>query len=91
MSLAETAAGIKLDPDAPSTFLRVEQAPPVAVFKLKSDCEKDPNPKKVNLGVGAFRTEEGKPWVLPVVTQVERKIAIDTSLNKEYLPIAGLQ
>ena len=82
---------VNLDKSAPSTFLRVDKAPPVAVFKLKSDCEVDTNPKKVNLGVGAFRTEEGKPWVLPVVTEVERKIAIDTSLNKEYLPIAGLK
>jgi len=85
------AENINLDKSAPSTFLRVDKAPTVAVFKLSSDCNADTNPKKVNLGVGAFRTEEGKPWVLPVVTEVERKIAIDTSLNKEYLPIAGLK
>lgn len=38
----------------------------------------------------AYRTDEGQPWVLPVVKKVEQKIASDVSLNHEYLPILGL-
>ena len=38
----------------------------------------------------AYRNEEGKPWVLPVVHRVEMSMANDESLNKEYLPVAGL-
>lgn len=38
----------------------------------------------------AYRTDEGKPWVLPVVKKVEQMIANDNSLNHEYLPILGL-
>jgi len=38
----------------------------------------------------AYRTEESKPWVLPVVRKVEASMASDMSLNKEYLPVAGL-
>lgn len=38
----------------------------------------------------AYRTDEAKPWVLPVVRKVEISMASDQSLNKEYLPVAGL-
>jgi len=38
----------------------------------------------------AYRTDEGKPWVLPVVRTVEAQMASDGSLNHEYLPVAGL-
>lgn len=37
----------------------------------------------------AYRTEEGKPWVLPVVRKTEQIFANDASLNKEYLPVLG--
>lgn len=40
--------------------------------------------------LAAYRTDEGQPWVLPVVKKVEQKIANDSSLNHEYLPILGL-
>ncbi|KAK6328514.1 hypothetical protein J4Q44_G00004920 [Coregonus suidteri] len=73
-----------------SLFGEVPQATPVAVFKLSNDFKEDPNPKKVNLGVGAYRTDEGQPWVLPVVKKVEKIIVEDNSLNHEYLPILGL-
>lgn len=73
-----------------SVFAEVPQAAPVAVFKLTADFRDDKDPKKVNLGVGAYRTDEGQPWVLPVVRKVERLLVEDTSLNHEYLPILGL-
>ena len=31
--------------------------------------------KKVSLGVGAYRTAEGKPWILPVVKKAEKILA----------------
>jgi aspartate/tyrosine/aromatic aminotransferase len=36
--------------------------------------ENDKNPEKVNLGVGAYRTEEGKPYIFPVVKKAEEMI-----------------
>lgn len=30
----------------------------------------DTNPKKINLGAGAYRDDDGKPYVLPSVLQV---------------------
>ncbi|KAH9305334.1 hypothetical protein KI387_009738, partial [Taxus chinensis] len=51
---------------------------------------KDPSPVKLNLGVGAYRTEEGKPLILNVVRQAEELLIQDRSRYKEYLPITGL-
>ena len=39
----------------------------------------------------AYRTSEGKPWVLPVVRKVESNLAADETLNHEYLPVLGLE
>ena len=38
----------------------------------------------------AYRTSDGKPWVLPVVRKVERALAEDELQNHEYLPVLGL-
>lgn len=38
----------------------------------------------------AYRTDDSKPWVLPVVKKVEQLIVQDDKLNHEYLPILGL-
>ncbi|XP_055618857.1 aspartate aminotransferase, cytoplasmic [Toxorhynchites rutilus septentrionalis] len=72
-----------------SIFSGVEVGPPIEVFALNQACLKDPNPNKVNLGVGAYRTNEGKPWILPVVKKAEAAIIADGSLNHEYLPVLG--
>ncbi|XP_002732064.2 aspartate aminotransferase, cytoplasmic-like [Saccoglossus kowalevskii] len=74
-----------------SVFKDVDMAPPVAVFNLTARYKEDKDPAKVNLGVGAYRTDEGKPWVLPVVRTVESQMAADSTLDHEYLPIAGLK
>lgn len=39
----------------------------------------------------AYRTDDGKPWVLPSVRSVEKQIAEDVNLDHEYLPISGLR
>jgi len=77
--------------DAPSLFEDVPLAPPVPVFQLTAKCNEDPSEKKINLGVGAYRDEAGKPWVLPVVRSIEAQMAIDPLLTHEYLPILGLE
>ncbi|XP_034040682.1 aspartate aminotransferase, cytoplasmic [Thalassophryne amazonica] len=74
-----------------SVFCAVPQAKPAALcFKLTQDFNNDQFPKKVNLGLGVYRTDEGQPWVLPVVKKAEKIIARDDSLNHDYLPILGL-
>jgi len=72
-------------------FLHVTQAPPDAILGLTEGFKVDKNPKKCNLGVGAYRDDNGKPYVFPVVRKAEAKIVADLSLDKEYAPITGLE
>ncbi|XP_023309206.2 aspartate aminotransferase, cytoplasmic [Lucilia cuprina] len=69
----------------------VEKGPAIEVFALNRAFQEDTNAKKANLGVGAYRTSEGKPWVLPVVRKTEIKIASDDTINHEYLPVLGTE
>lgn len=39
----------------------------------------------------AYRTDEGLPWVLPVVREAEKQMVNDATLNKEYLNVLGLE
>nr|AIT70254.1 aspartate aminotransferase [Grateloupia livida] len=73
-----------------SIFANVPQAPPDPILSLTALYRSDPSPNKVSLGVGAYRTSEGKPYVLPVVRTVEQQIAADPTTNHEYLPQDGL-
>lgn len=73
-----------------SRFSCVEAAPPVEIFALNQAYKNDTNPNKVDLGIGAYRTDEGKPWVLPVVRKTEKALAEDETLNHEYLGQMGL-
>ncbi|XP_003743821.1 aspartate aminotransferase, mitochondrial [Galendromus occidentalis] len=72
-----------------SVFSHVEMGPPDAILGVTEAFKKDTNPKKMNLGVGAYRDDEGKPFVLPSVRQAEQKLA-EQKHDKEYLPIGGL-
>ncbi|XP_012284106.1 probable aspartate aminotransferase, cytoplasmic [Orussus abietinus] len=71
-------------------FSGIKLGPPIEVFALSKAFADDPQETKVNLTVGAYRTNEGKPWVLPVVRKVEKALANDTLQNHEYLPVLGL-
>uniref|UniRef100_A0A0B7BB06 Aspartate aminotransferase n=1 Tax=Arion vulgaris TaxID=1028688 RepID=A0A0B7BB06_9EUPU len=74
---------------ADSVFKNVDSAAPIEVFQLTKLFVDSQSPTKVNLGVGAYRDEDGKPWVLPVVHTAELQMANDATLNHEYLPVAG--
>ncbi|KAF9925651.1 Aspartate aminotransferase, cytoplasmic [Mortierella alpina] len=74
-----------------SVFENVSSAPADIIFALTAAYKADTDPKKVNLGVGAYRTEEGKPWVLPVVHKADHIMVDDENLDHEYLPILGLE
>ena len=71
-------------------FTHVPMAPTDPILGLTQGFKADKNPKKVNLGVGAYRDNDGKPYVFPVVRKAEAAIVADTTLDKEYLPIDGL-
>ncbi|KAL3363170.1 hypothetical protein AABB24_012460 [Solanum stoloniferum] len=75
---------------ADSVFAHVVHAPEDPILGVTVAYNKDSSPVKVNLGVGAYRTEEGKPLVLNVVRRAEQMLVNDTSRVKEYLSITGL-
>lgn len=56
----------------PTVFKKdnVPQAPEDPLFGLMAAYRKDDFDKKVDLGIGAYRDNNAKPWVLPVVKQV---------------------
>ncbi|KAL7134764.1 hypothetical protein ABFS83_11G047700 [Erythranthe nasuta] len=75
---------------ADSVFANVVRAPEDPILGVTVAYNKDQSPIKLNLGVGAYRTEEGKPLVLNVVRKAEQLLVNDPSRVKEYLPITGL-
>ncbi|CAM9011821.1 hypothetical protein WICANDRAFT_30060 [Wickerhamomyces anomalus NRRL Y-366-8] len=70
-------------------FASIEQLPPDALFGLKARFVADSRPQKVDLGIGAYRDENGKPWILPSVKEADKLIHEDPAFNHEYLPIQG--
>lgn len=43
---------------------------------------------QVNVGVGAYRCDQGQPFVLPVVREAEKELIME-ELDHEYSGIAG--
>ncbi|CEJ94479.1 Putative Aspartate aminotransferase [[Torrubiella] hemipterigena] len=73
---------------AASTWAGVPQGPP-AILGITEAFKADTFDKKINLGVGAYRDDQGKPFVLPSVRAAEQKV-IDSKMNKEYAGITGV-
>ncbi|KAI0561108.1 aspartate aminotransferase [Gracilaria domingensis] len=69
-----------------SIFETVPELPPNPILSISAAYRADPSPKKVNLGVGAYRTDDGSPYVLPIVKHFEQQFANDLSTTHEYLP-----
>ncbi|TEA19420.1 Aspartate aminotransferase [Colletotrichum sidae] len=68
----------------------VPQAPEDPLFGLMRAFRADESPDKVDLGIGAYRDDNAKPWVLPVVKKADEILRNDPELNHEYAPIAGI-
>jgi hypothetical protein len=83
---------------APTSFTAdaVPQAPEDALFGLMAAFRRDTDPKKVDLGIGAYRDDNAKPWVLPVVKKVRLsnlelfKMLVIHQLNLHVLTITSL-
>lgn len=84
-----TAGGSSAAGRGGSNWDHVPQAPPDPIIGISEAFRASSDPRKLNLGVGAYRTEEGQPLVLDVVKKAEALIIADPSANHEYLPIDG--
>jgi len=72
-------------------FGHIEVAPVDPILGTSIAYNADTDARKINLGVGAYRTEEGKPFVLQVVKDAEKEMLeeLGTKINKEYSTIDG--
>ncbi len=72
-----------------SLFERVELAPRDPILGLNEQFNADPNPAKVNLGVGVYTDETGKLPLLKCVAMAEAHIQAHPK-PRGYLPIDGI-
>jgi aromatic-amino-acid transaminase len=70
-------------------FHAVALAPRDPILGLNEQFNADPNPAKVNLGVGVYYDENGKLPLLKCVAQAERQM-IEAPKPRGYLPIDGI-
>lgn len=70
-------------------FHSVALAPRDPILGLNEQFNADPNPAKVNLGVGVYYDENGKLPLLKCVAQAERQM-IEAPKPRGYLPIDGI-
>jgi aspartate/tyrosine/aromatic aminotransferase len=70
-------------------FDDVPMAPADPILGLTEAFHKDPNPAKINLGVGVFTNASGKTPLLECAKEAQKRLAAaDSSHN--YLPIDGI-
>ncbi|MEK8033226.1 amino acid aminotransferase [Ideonella sp. DXS29W] len=72
-----------------SLFAAVEMAPRDPILGLNEQFNADPNPAKVNLGVGVYTDENGKLPLLACVKAAEAQL-VEAARARGYLPIDGI-
>jgi len=66
----------------------IQPAPPDSILGLTEEFKKDQNPKKVNLGVGVYKDNNGNTPILGAVKKAEQQL-LARETSKSYLPISG--
>lgn len=69
-------------------FEKLEMAPPDSILGLTEAFKKDPNPNKINLGVGVYKDAQDRTPVLDCVKKAEEHLLANEK-TKDYLPISG--
>lgn len=69
-------------------WAEIPLAPPDKILGISEAYAKDSNSKKINLGVGAYRDNSGKPIIFPSVKKAEQSL-LETETEKEYTGIIG--
>jgi aromatic-amino-acid transaminase len=76
-------------PHSPSPLAAVPMAPSDPILGVTEAFVADPNPNKVNLGVGVYYDDNGKVPLLECVRRAE-EARVKASLPRGYLPIDGI-
>ena len=71
-----------------SPWAHFEMAPLDPIVGLNESFAADDFPQKVIVGVGAYRDDAGKPYVLPCVREAE-EILMEKNLDMEYAGIVS--
>jgi aspartate/tyrosine/aromatic aminotransferase len=71
-----------------SWFESVQIAPDDPILSIPPLFAKDQHPQKVNLGIGSYRTADGKPYLLQSVARAQNLLSAEPT-PKDYLPIDG--
>lgn len=69
-------------------FEHIQAAPADPILGLNDAYKKDPNPNKINLGVGVYKDEQGHTPILKAVKQSEERLLFQEK-SKTYLSIEG--
>jgi aspartate/tyrosine/aromatic aminotransferase len=69
-------------------FDTILAAPPDSILGLTDAWKQDPNPLKVNLGVGVYKDDAGNTPILASVKAAEASI-LQAATTKSYMPISG--
>src|SRR6201996_6666656 len=77
------------EPDSMSLFASVELAPRDPILGLNEAFNADPNPAKVNLGVGVYTDDDGRIPLLKAVRAAEQA-RVEAGLPRGYLPMEGI-
>ncbi|KAJ1537231.1 Aspartate aminotransferase, cytoplasmic, partial [Cladochytrium tenue] len=67
----------------------VDEVPGDHVFEVFREYVADPRPEKINVTIGAYRDELGRPWVLPSVRKAISAVTSSEKYTHEYNPIEG--
>ena len=67
----------------------LQAAPPDPILGLNESFKKDTNPKKVLLGMGVYRDNDNKPYILSCVRKAEQRI-YEKKMDHEYAGIQGI-
>jgi aspartate aminotransferase len=85
-----------------SAWTKVEKGPEDPILGVTVAYNKETHPKKINLGVGAYRDDQGKPFILNCVKQVMNRTKTNVSfwkaetkireqnMDHEYAAIGGV-
>jgi aromatic-amino-acid transaminase len=76
-------------PFAAPLLSAIEMAPRDPILGVTEAFNADPNPRKVNLGVGVYTDDDGKVPLLECVRLAERALT-ETGAPHPYLPIDGI-
>jgi len=69
---------MKIAPAGGSCFTSLPPAVPDAIMQLREIFTADPSPDKLSLGLGVYRTDKNRPYLLETVQLAEERVRYNT-------------